>query len=86
MHSIFSTVKWMKVERFDSPVDFLKLMLTHLTSAFVNKVSERPYWRPPVWKRTARQISCKCFEMEEVNAVFQSSLTPLVINKTFSGE
>ena len=33
----------MKVERFDCPVDFLKLMLTHLTSAFVNKVGERPH-------------------------------------------
>ena len=76
----------MKVERFNCPVDFLKLMLTHLTSAFVNKVGERPHWRPPVWKRTARQISWKCFEMEEVNAVFQRSLRPLVINKSFNGE
>ena len=61
-------------------------MLTNLTSAFVNKVGERPHWKPPVWKRAARQISWKCFEMEEVKAVFQSSLTPLVVNKSFYGE
>lgn len=75
----------MKVERFDCPIDYLKLVLARLTSAFVNKVGEGPHWRPPVWKGSARQISWKCFELDEVKALFQSSSTPLALNKSFNG-
>jgi len=67
---------------FDCPIDYLKLVLTLLTSAFVNKVQEGPHWRPPVWKRSARQISWKRFELDEVKALFQSSSTPLALSKT----
>lgn len=76
----------MKVERFDCPIEYLQLVLARLTTAFVNKVGERPHWRPPVWKGSARQMSWKCFELDEVKNLFQSSSTPLALNKCFNGE
>lgn len=76
----------MRVERFDCPLEFLQLTLVSLRSAFVNKAGERPHWKPPVWKGSARQISWKCFDMEEVKALFQSSSIPLTLNKSFNIE
>jgi len=67
-------------------VQFLRLILTRLKSAFVNKTGERSHWRPPVWKKKTRQISWKCFELEEVKAVFNNSSMPLARSKSFRGE
>ena len=61
-------------------------MLARLTSAFVNRIGERSHWRPPVWKKMARQISWKCFELDEVKSVFSRSSTPLTTSKSFRGE
>ena len=76
----------MRIERFDCPVQFLRLMLKSLKSAFLNRINERSHWRPPVWKKKTRQFSWKCFEQEEVEAAFIDSSTPLTTTKSFRGD
>lgn len=78
--------KWSRVERLDCSVQYLQLLLARLPSAFVNRIAERPHWKPPVWKRMARHISWKCYDLEEVRAAFNDSATPLVLSKSFNGE
>ena len=82
----FLSGKWSKVERFDCPVEYLQKLLTCLTTAFVNKVGKRSHWRPPMWKPRAQYISWKCFEMDEVRAVFDKSCIPLAMTKAFNGQ
>ena len=69
----------------DCPEDFLKIFLLDLPSGFVNRVTERPHWKPPVWKGCARQISWKCYNIEEVKQAFDKSSIPLVASKCFNG-
>lgn len=76
----------MRIERFDCPVQFLRLLLKRLKSAFLNKIDERSHWRPPVWRKKTRQFSWKCFVQEEVEAVFNDSSTPLTTKKSFRGD
>lgn len=64
----------------------MKLLLAKLPSAFVNSAKERPHWKPPVWKQSAKQLSWKCYDINEVKAALDRSSTPLVLSKAFNGQ
>ena len=39
-----------------------------------------------MWKSRAQYISWKCFEMDDVRAIFDESSTPLAMAKAFNGQ
>lgn len=53
---------------------------------YINKLSTVCSKLTGFLQKKARQISWKCFELEEVKTIFDNSSTPLATSKSFRGE